>query len=157
MHFTLYPTNYSLHTTRQKYLSTEITRPNLSLYNIPQSVFSQVQSKISPQIHLFPNLVQDSLLSIQDILGVIQSLPRVEPGRLGWTLPSRVNPIRSCPAWPVWCQGKWTSTQIYSEPGRNVCLVLVPGGLYTIQLRLYNIHYALYSWHCAMYTRHYVH
>ena len=84
---------------------------------MPDTVQHLTQSPTSLQP--FPQLDRDSLLPIQDVPGIIQSLPRTDPGRLGWTPRSRVHPIRFCPGWPVWCWDIWTRTWIYPGLGRN--------------------------------------
>ena len=59
-----------------------------------------MQSKVSPShqpaAQPFPDLVQDSLIPIQDILGVMQSLPMGEPGQLGG-----LSPVQSIPSVPA--------------------------------------------------------
>ena len=75
----------------------------------------------------FTDLIQEGLNPDQDIPGCYAIFTKGWARTTWVTVPSTVNPIHSCPGWPVWCQETWPRTQIYPGLGRNPYRLLGTG------------------------------
>ena len=80
MSYKLHPKNHTPHTTQQIYLSTKITSPNISLYTLTQSIFSQVQTKISPVTNLMFSGSQTWSRTVSSQSGISWVLYNLYPG-----------------------------------------------------------------------------
>ena len=80
MYYKLHPKNHTPHTTQQIYLSTKITSPYISLYTLTQSIFSQVETKISPVTNLMFSGSQTWSRTVSSQSGISWVLYNLYPG-----------------------------------------------------------------------------